>query len=316
MKIFCVGLTTKDSIFYLKKFPGGEGKYLAADFVSCGGGPAATAATTITRLGGSASLWSRVGDDLIGKDIIQELSRYNVNTSNVEILRATPSTNATVIIDESGERMIVSYSDPRLYLSEIAIPEATSRFIKKHDMVLVDTRWASAAAATLRCAKEANIPSVLDGEVSSNQCVRDLAPLATYPVFSAQGLLEFLNHPINQNELHLSDEQLKSLLHQAETQLKRNCYVTYGSRGAFYLKNNHLKNVKSFRVDVVDTLGAGDVFHGTFAYYLLKKYPIEEVLRRSCAAAAIKCTAPGGRGCLPTIAMLNAFMKTAEVLEP
>ncbi len=311
MNVFCVGLTTKDSIFYLKAFPRGEGKHLARDFLTCGGGPAATAAAALTRLGTKASVWSRVGDDLIATDIITELRQYGVNTKAIERVSGCYSTNATVVIDEAGERFIVSYSDPQLYKRDVSLNETQQAFIQRHDCVLVDTRWTGAALAALQFARRAGIPTVLDGEVSVDHAVRELAPLAEHAVLSYKGLLDLLELP---DDTQLSDHDLGDALKLLEVRFNNRVYVTRGAAGAYCMEAGKLCNVPSYAVDVVDTLGAGDVFHGAFCHFLLKRYKAERILRYACAAAAMKCTAGGGRGCLPTMEMLERFLATAKPL--
>jgi len=85
--------------------------------------------------------------------------------------------------------------------------------------------------------------------------------------------------------------------------------ATAGADGVYWLHNETLHHIPAFHVDVVDTLGAGDVFHGAFAVALVEGRPMEDVLRFATAASAIKCTRPGGRAGIPNRGEVVSFLE-------
>ncbi len=89
-------------------------------------------------------------------------------------------------------------------------------------------------------------------------------------------------------------------------------YVTAGAKGCYYLSQGKMKHQNSFKVEVVDTTGAGDVFHGALAYALAEGSSQEQAVQLACATAALKCTQPGGRSGIPDCDQLNTFLSVYD----
>ena len=109
-----MGCATMDYIFSLREMPHAPLKFRAREFKAVGGGNAATAAVAIARLGGRAHLIARLGDDLIGDAILRELEGHGVDTSLVHRFPGCASSLSSILIDETGERLIVSYFDAKI----------------------------------------------------------------------------------------------------------------------------------------------------------------------------------------------------------
>lgn len=294
-RVLCVGHAVQDYVFRLPHLPDRGEKYRATNFMTVGGGPAATAAVAIAKLGGSAALAARVGDDPIAAAIEMELAGFGVDCRHLRRMGGCSSSLSAVFVDDAGERMIVNHTDPRLpkapqWLDSIPLDGI--------DAVLADTRWPEGAGAMLARAKQAGLPAVLDADVP---VPKDAALLqrATHAAFSAPGLADYCGHDDPQRGLQ-----------QVAASTGIWCCVTLGADGVLYTDGSALERVPAFRVDVVDTLGAGDVWHGAFALALADGADEPAAIRLASAAAALKVQRPGGRAGAPTRAERDQFLET------
>lgn len=129
------------------------------------------------------------------------------------------------------------------------------------------------------------------------QDISPLVALADHAVFSTLGLKRMTG-------LQSPEEGL----FQATTQTAGKVYVTLGSEGSLWIEDGHLCQQEAFSVNVVDTTGAGDVFHGALAVALAEKMPTKEAIRFASAVAAMKCTQPGGRAGIPNREQTESFL--------
>ena len=120
--VLCVGHAVQDFVFTVPSLPQRGEKYRATGFTSVGGGPAATAAVAIAKLGGRALLAARVGADAAADMIVAELRRYAVDCSHVRRFDGCASSTSAVIVDARGERMIVNHLDPSIPADAVWLP--------------------------------------------------------------------------------------------------------------------------------------------------------------------------------------------------
>jgi sulfofructose kinase len=287
-RILCTGIAVWDRILAVPALPAGPSKNFAASVFESGGGPAATAAVAITRLGGEATLVARIGDDIEGGRIAEELAREGVDTANLVVVPGARSMTATVLRDPRGERIIVTHGDPRL-IAEPPLP--AGRF----DIVLGDCRWPEATAAAFGAHRG---PRVLDADRTPDAAIlHALLPLATHAIFSALGLAQATG----------CDEP-RAALARARERTGAWLAVTLGEEGALSLEADGVRAWPAFTVAAIDTTGAGDVFHGAFALALAEAAAIPAAMRFAAAAAAIKCTAQGGRAGIPDRPSIDRFL--------
>lgn len=295
--IVCVGIAVWDQIFAVDTLPDHGGKFFYRDFRETGGGPAATAAAAASRLGVGAAFWGRVGDDAIGARIVEDLARYDVDIADIRRVGERVSTLSAVILDRAGERMILTPADSQLDPDPSWLPLER---IAGTDAVLADVRWPEGARAALDMARQHGIPSVLDADTTTG--APPIAPLvaaASHVVFSASGLRAFAG----------SDDRAAAL-RAAHDRIGGTIAVTAGGDGCSWIDDNgDAWHLPAFEVDVVDTLGAGDVFHGALAVALAERWPLSDAVLFASAAAAIKCTRLGGRAGTPRRAEVEAFLR-------
>ena len=295
-RVLCVGVAVLDNIFAIEAFPPEPTKVFARDFTQVGGGPAANAAVTVSRLGGQASLWARVGDDQVGARIITEMEEYGVDISHMRRVPGRRSGVSAVMVDRKGERLITAFADRELDADSSWLPLDR---IQEFDVVLGDVRWPAASERAFRAASEQGIRTVLDADLTTDDAVDRLIHLADYAVFSAPALRRLSG-----------EEEFETGLMRAQERTKGMVGVTLGARGFAWLENGQLHQTPSFPVDAVDTLAAGDVFHGAFALGIAEHLSLEETGRFAAAAAALKCTRWGGRAGIPSRSELDAFLSS------
>jgi sulfofructose kinase len=295
----CIGHAVQDYVFGLPALPEGGRKFRATTFECVGGGPAATAAVAIARLGGEASLASRLGDDAVAATIIEELEGYGVECSRVKRWRGRRSSLSSVMVDAAGERMIVNYRDPDL-------PEDASWLsdLSGFDVLLADAKWPAGAAAGFAAARRQRAPAVLDAD---DPAPDDPALLrgASHIAFSADGLRGLTG-----------ERELAAGLAAVRARTDAWLCVTDGARGVLAADESGVSSHGAFEVDAVDTLGAGDVWHGAFALALAEGAIETAAVRFASAAAAIKVSRRGGRAGAPSRADVNAMLTTGREMEP
>ena len=266
------------------------------DFKMEGGGVVATAMVAVARLGGQAELWTMVGQDHHGRLIEEELLREGVDLSQTVHLADQPSPFNFVLVDgRTGERVFVSpgigWNLSRL---ESEGDPDWSR-IDRADSMLVDGFWRPMALKGLRRAREKRVPTCGDiGRIGGNE---ELLELIDYLVVPQHAAREVAGSP--------GPEALKALSAFGA----RMVAITLGSQGAIYLAGEEMEEIPAFEVEAVDTTGAGDVFHGAFAYGVGRGWAPRQLMLFSSAVAALKCTKLGGRTGIPDLAQTRRFLE-------
>jgi sulfofructose kinase len=293
--VLCVGHAVQDFVFTVPVLPDRGAKYRATRFESVGGGPAATAAVAVSRLGGRALLAARVGDDDAAGMIVAELEGYGVDCTHVRRCPGTASSVSAVIVDSRGERMIVNHLDPSLPVDATWLPSAGSVGAR---VVLADTRWPEGALTALAAARAAGLPAVLDAD-RPVPVDGALLRAASHVAFSSDALADLTG---------IGDA--RTALAEVARGLQGWCCVTAGGDGVYSYEQGEMRHDPAFEVPVVDTLGAGDVWHGAFALALAEGRPEIQAVRFASAAAALKVQRSGGRAGVAVRAELDAFLAT------
>jgi sulfofructose kinase len=298
-QILCVGALTMDTIFRLDRLPPGPGKFIPVEAVEIAAGMASSAAASIARLGGNVSLWASTGQDDIGRRVIADLTTEGVDCSHVRRIDGARSAFSSILVDAAGERMIVPFYDAALLSApEIVPPIAEAAF----DVVMTDVRWPLAAAQALKAARSADVDGVLDADTASLETLEMLLPLASHIVASEPAAEQVTG----ETDPERATVALAALYGRNGAFIS----VTGGGKGCFWYDElaGEVRHMPAFQVDVVDTLAAGDVFHGAFAFGLARGYPMYQIMRFASAAAAIKCSRFGGRRGAPTKSEVAAFL--------
>jgi len=291
-RVACVGIAVLDLVFRVDALPRAPGKHRAQARREVGGGVAATAAAAIERLGGRARFLGAVGDDATGARIVEDLARRGVDVEGVRRVAGRESPLSLVLVDASGERLIVNHASADLF--ERAAP-LTPGEIGDVDAVLADMRWPGGAIPALEEARRRGRTALLDCDHDPSGRTALLAS-ASHVVFSLPTLARFTGA-----------ENASDALRRARAHTDAWLAATDGANGVYWLEDGRLRHLPAFRVEAVDTLGAGDVFHGALALALAEARPLEEALRWASAAAALKCARFGGRDGIPERSEVDAL---------
>jgi sulfofructose kinase len=291
--VLSIGISTLDYVFQVDAMPVRAEKYRSRQMAAVGGGIAANASVAVARQGGRSHLITRLGDDAVGRAIMDELEAEGVDVALSRQFPGHRSPLSCILVDRDGERMIVSYSDPELPETTEWLPTVLPAGI---DAVLGDTRWEAGSRHMFDLAQHAGARSVLDADRKPQD--ESLLGSCTHAALSLQACLEITGE---------SDaaKGVAALRQKYDNWLA----VTDGERGVFWTDGDTIRHTPAFEVAVVDTLGAGDAWHGAFALGLAEGMGEPRAVSYACAVAALKCTRFGGRSGIPDRAEVETFLK-------
>jgi sulfofructose kinase len=280
--VLAIGLNATDTLIRVPRFPAFDSKTKILSSALLPGGQAATAAVACQRWGLRSRYVGKIGDDSAGRLQRAELAHEGVEAHLIEVPNCA-SQLAFIIVDEcTGERTILWQRDDRLDLQAEELPR---QWIRGARLVHVDGHPCAPAAAAVRWAREAS--AVVTADLDN-----------LYPGIEA--LLEGVDFMIGSREFPERLLGIPDLLESLPEITRRfGCRVagaTLGRDGVLAWDGTQFHYCPAFRVDTVDTTGAGDIFHAGLAYALLRRDTLPQILEFSCAAAGLNCTAPGARG--------------------
>jgi sulfofructose kinase len=300
--VVCLGATVFDRVLNIDRLPTTGIKMRALSWTNRGGGPAATAAVCIGALGLPCRLWSRVGDDHEGADLLKELAERGVDVRHTRIVAGQVTSTCVVILDGTGERLIIGHPN-NLGASTEGLPTADelASGLRDAGAVLTDTSWPEGASVLFRAARERGLPGVLDGDLGRGDpgALSRLASLAKYSIFSEVGW-----HIVTG-----SREPSLDALRAVQAQTGTVPSVTLGTQGSWWLIDGALRHVPARRVPVRDTTGAGDVFHGAFAAALAMGRDVLWAAEFATATAALKCQLGDGWRGMPDRIAIERLMR-------
>jgi sulfofructose kinase len=269
-EVVCIGLATLDTVVRVERVPTGDERMLAHELVVAGGGPAATAAVTLARLGVATAFVGAVGNDDAGDAIRTGLREEGVD---VRWLQATAGARSpqSVVLVSGGERAIVAY--PGTVAPPALAPDAVEACARA-SWVHVDHVGYAASPAGVRLSVDGG--NRIDG--------LDLAAVALYAP---------------------TDAMLRDQVGSTEAALEQGADVVVVTRGAAgsvaHTRDGEVVEAPGYEVEVVSTLGAGDVFHGALLARLVRDAPLEEALVFANRCAALSCRALDGRSAIPAL---------------
>jgi len=290
-----VGLNATDTFIPVAHYPARGSKVVFRSAQVLLGGQVATAMIACQQWGLRARYIGKVGDDSAA-----ELHRAEFQRAGVEAHLFTapgcPSQQAFILVDDSGERTVLWKRDDRLTLR----PEELHKdWILNSRALHIDGHDTAAATAAAGWARAAGIPVIAD--------VDDL-------YHGVETLLKSVDYLITSRDIpgRLTGEPdlRKSLPALRERFGSRLTAATLGEDGVLAWDGKQFHHATAFRVQPVDTTGAGDIFHAGFIYGLLQGWPLQRQLDFACAAAALNCTALGARGRIQSVENIDLLIAT------
>jgi len=295
-RILCVGMPVRDLTFRVQGVPGRGSKENASHFEEICGGNALNAAIGIVRLGGRASICGPMGDsqETSSRYIFEQMAHEGIDTGHIVHMQGLVTPISAIMIDPSGERTIVTFRDPELW--KVRLPPADI-LLDDCQAILTESRCAEFCTDLCAEARHRGIPVIVD--VDRAMSLREgLLTASSHLVFSSEPLQETA-------DMTDDGEALKKIARLTSSFLAG----TRGPRGTIWLnERQQLEETPAFPVHTVDTLGAGDVFHGAFALAITEGQELRDALRFASAAAALKCTRFGGAFAAPQRAEVSELL--------
>lgn len=275
--VICLGSVVADHTFRVDEVPQPPAKARARAYELKIGGMAANAAIAITRLGGRAAFWGRLGEDGNARILIDALEAESIDLAGMRQIPGGHSAVSAVLVDPVGERVTMGYRGDGLGTDASWLPLG---MLDQAAALLCDPRWPEGAHAALAAAEQRGIPTVLDGERSETRLLLDLVPRVRYAIFSVTGLT-------NYGSGARAPDALRKAVSEGVTQMAA---VTRGEKSTLWILRGEdkIRETPVFRVDARDTTGAGDVFHGAFALAMAEGMEMEAAIRFSSAAGALR----------------------------
>jgi sugar/nucleoside kinase (ribokinase family) len=273
-----VGLVTLDLIYLAESAPKNNQKIVAIDYTVAAGGPATNAAVTFSHLGNQAQILG-----VVGSHPMTQLIRGDLANCQVAIADLDPSINtalpvSSIIVTQStGERAVVSINAVKTQASNISIP---SDIWENLAIVLIDGHQMAVGSELASIAKAKNIPVVIDGG-SWKPGFEQVLPFVDYAICSANFYPPNC-HTQQQVFTYLSTFDIPHIA------------ITHGEKPIEYLSGSKTGFVDVPQTLAIDTLGAGDVFHGAFCHYILRE-SFTDALAQAANIAAYSCRFFGTR---------------------
>ncbi len=297
-----------DLIAYVNDFPKIGETLLGNDFVMAPGGKGANQAIATSRLGAECYFISKVGNDFIGEKLLENAKINGVKIDYIKKDHRSHSGVALIYVNAEGEDMIVVIPGVDRLISEEDIKEAKAA-ISSSKVVLTQLEIPiKTAEFAMSFAKEMEKKTILN-------------PAPAYPLDEkTYHNIDFLVP--NKGELEtLSGIKINddlSILKAAKSLISKGVgcvIVTLGSRGAMIVTNDYHELIPSYKVKVIDTVGAGDAFNGALAVALSLDIDIREAVRFANIAASLKVTKKGAQSGLPNIKEIIEFVKSNKIPE-
>lgn len=293
-RISGLGIATLDYLFVSPRpSPGGQAQI--SSYAIEGGGLVATALVAAARLGAQTDLRTWIGDDAAGEAVLAGLRAEGVDTTRVEVLSGQPTGVAFIHVEEgTGERTIYFAGSPQ---------PSPAQQMKMADgpldceAVVVDAIWPEASTALARRAREKGIPVI--GDFSPEGELIPLAGLMTALIVPRAGAERLAPRGSWEERLRILADMGASFV-----------AVTAGAEGCYFLDGGKACHLPAFSSTIVDTTGAGDVFHGAFAYALARRWPSAQGVEFAAAVAVLSCRALGGRKAIPSYSEAADLLRT------
>jgi sulfofructose kinase len=294
--ILGLGVVAVDDLLYVDRFPRANTKQRILSNTRQGGGLTATALVAASRLGACTAFLAVLGDDDLSSFTLAELEREGVDCGLILRWAEARPVHAVIIVDRStGERTILYTTEGT---AEVAPEEITADLIARCRVLFLDFTVGEGGLRALDLAHRQGIPVVADIEQESAPSMTELIPQVDHLIVD----VEMAGRVTGESQ---PERMVRGLVRPD----RACCVVTAGERGCWYSeRGGPVRHFPAYKVDVVDTTGCGDVFHGAYAACIARGEPVARAIRVATATAGLKATQPGGRSGIPTRAVVETYL--------
>jgi len=295
-----VGLNATDTLIPLEQFPAPGSKVHYGDRSTQPGGQVATTVLACQTWGVKSRYVGKLGDDSAAR-LHQDAFRRVGAEAQIVTVPGTASLHNVILIDAAGERTVICQRNQQMVLQP---GDLRREWIVNARILHVDGHDTAAATLAASWAREAGIPVVADLD-DTYPGIEELVANIDYLIVSEDFSCRLMN-----------ETNLESALRKMQARYGcRLSAATLGESGVLAWDGKQLLHSAAYRVPVVDTTGAGDIFRAGFIYGLLREWPLDRQLDFSCAAAAMNCMAQGARGGIQPVAAIENLMATVARYE-
>lgn len=293
MNILCVGQAVYDITFPCDEPIIENQKYRIYDRMECMGAPAANASYLCALWGANVSLMARIGKDLYGQEILQTLKKVGVDTTCMYEEETLATSISCIIANKRNGNRTILNSPMKEHPYPISFPQ------REIDVILMDGHELQASLDVLK--QYPNAISILDAGTYKEE-IKDLIQSVDYLVCSQDFAYQYTGIQVDIKERSTIEETFKKL----KSINGNHIVVTLGDQGCIYEEEGTYQHLPAFHVKAVDTTGAGDIFHGAFAYAMSKSYSLHDALLISSLASAISVESLGGQPSIPDLTKMRS----------
>lgn len=294
--IFCIGQSAYDIIIPLTEPIVENQKYRMTEQFECGGGPALNSSYLCAMWGAKTALISRIGADAYGKKIKEAATQVGISLDYLipddeiqtphSFIFSNSSNGSRTLFNFPGVLKEIDYQYPEemvdVILSDGHEPEISIGAIKAYPNAVSIVDAGTCRESTLAVAKEVD-----------------------YLVCSEDFARQYTGKALDLEDWNLCLE----IFHEVEGINGKTTVITMGEKGLLYKEDGEVKLLPAFPAKAVDTNGAGDIFHGAFAYGIYRKMPLLDILKLSSMASAISVESLGGQTSIPKLETVEARLK-------
>ncbi len=300
MKIMCLGHLTYDTTLLTNSYPEENEKYHLDNKIECGGGPAPNAGYLLSKWRENVFIAGIIGNDYQGMNIKDECEKMKINTEYIDVGVDIHTDSSYIIANaENGSRTILTAKEKNH-------PEYSLDIDEPFDVLMFDGNEPDVAIKLMEDNPDAI--SILDAG-NLREGTKKLAPLVKYLVCSHDYAEDFTDMKIDYDDI----KTVEKVYNKMKETYKNNIIITLEKAGCFTEIDGKGEIIPSIEVKPIDSTGAGDIFHGAFAYFLIHDYNMRDVLRYANITGALSTLKVGSRFSMPTLDEVLGYDKEKDV---
>lgn len=301
-RIVGIGANVCDMLITADHFPKEDTKQKVTSTVICGGGPCATGLVAASKLGEKCAYIGNITDDPNGVFLKSDFEKYGVSTQYTTMQSGYTSFSSYILLAmDTATRTCVFHKGN---VPPLELNQSQKKAITDAELLMVDGNDINAAIEGAKLARENGVKVLYDAG-GLYEGVENLLPYADILIPSEEFALAITKE-------RTADAAAKALYEKYSPSI---VVITQGKEGGIIYDGNEAKSYPAFVVDAVDTNGSGDVFHGAFAYSVVKGWDYYKACIFSSAVSALKCTKTGARSAVPSLEETYKFLKERGIDE-
>lgn len=308
MDIAVIGSNMVDLISYIDQMPK-EGETIEAFNFEMGyGGKGANQAVAAAKMGSKVMMLTKVGDDMFGDGTIRNLEKYHIDTEFVKKVPGAASGVAPIFVDKFSKNRILIIKGANQALSPEDIEQASEK-LKKCSLIILQLEIPlETVYHAIEFGNANKIPVILNPAPASRNLDFAFVRRCDFLIPNETELETLTGMPVN------TDLQIRKAAETLVEKGVKNVIVTLGGSGVLWLTKDQIHHVPPYRVDAVDTTGAGDAFIGCFAHFFVQNKDVLYAIKMATAFAALSVTKRGTQASYPDRQEFYRFLNNNDAI--